>query len=547
MLSRNFQNSFTLRYRQALAALRIICDMWGILRACAVLIVAALACAQEKVDLEAVHRIRQEAFGNSKVMETAFYISDVFGGRYTGSPALRKSAEWAMKRMAEFGISDPHLEPWGIVFGRSWTNKRFSAHLLEPSYAPIIGVARPHARSTNGVIRGEPVLAPLRTEADLPQYHGKLRGRIVFIDEPRALQVQAKPLFSRFGPDDLARIEAGPELGAKVGPYDPSARNKFRNALNTFLNEEGAAATVTASFKIGRSDLGALVDGGTIFSTYAGARRLDEPTAPPAAAIATEHYNRIARLLEHKIPVQVEFEILNDLSESAVDSFSVIGEIPGSSRKDEIVILGGHLDSHMFGTGATDNAAGVAVVLEAARILRQLNLKLARTVRIGLWTGEEQGFGALPYVQKFLANKETGAVLPAHAKVSGYFNFDDGTGKIRGVYMQNNDMMRPIFSAWFAPFRDLGVTTLTVAGEYGSDQVPFDEAGIPAFQFIQDPMEYETRTHHSSMDVYDRLQPGDLMQSAAVLASVVYHAANRDEMLPRKPMPKEFSKRGGAK
>ncbi len=498
--------------------------------------------AEEKVDLRVVQEIRAEAFGNSKVMETAFYISDVFGGRYTGSPALQKAAAWSMKRMTEFGVSNARLEPWGVPFGRSWTNRRFSAHLLEPSYAPIIGVARPHARSTNGVLRGEPVLAPLRTEADFAQYRGKLRGKIVLIDEPRTLQVQTKPLMMRFGPEDLARIEAGPEPGAKVGPYDPTARNKFRNALNTFLNDEGVAVTVSASFKLGRADLSGLVDGGTIFSTYAGARRLDEPTAPPAAAIATEHYNRIARLLQNKIPVEVEFEILNDLSETAMESFSVIGEIPGTSKADELVIMGGHLDSHMFGTGATDNAAGVAVVLEAARILKQLNLKLARTVRIGLWTGEEQGFGALPYVQKFFANKETGTVLPAHAKVSGYFNFDDGTGKIRGVYMQNNDMMRPIFSAWFAPFRDLGVATLTSAGEYGSDQVPFDEAGIPAFQFIQDPIEYETRTHHSNMDLYDRLQPGDLMQSAAVLASVVYHAANREEMLPRKPLPKEFSK-----
>ena len=519
--------------------------MLGILRGWTFGLLLAMpvaAVAPEKVDLVAVDWIKAEAFGNSKVMETAFYLSDVFGGRYTGSPALRKAADWSIKRMTEFGVAGAHLEPWG-PFGRSWTNQRFSAHLLEPSYAPLIGVARPMGRGTPGALRGEPVLAPLRTEADFAQYKGRLRGKIVFIDEPHVLQTQTKPLMMRFGPEDLARIAEAPEPGRVAGPYDPTARNRFRNALNHFLNEEGVAVAVSSSSKLGRGDLGLLIEGGTIFSTPAGSRRLDEPTAPPAAAIAAEHYNRIARLLEHKIPVQVEFEILNDMPEASVDSFSVIGEIAGTRKPDELVIVGGHLDSHMFGTGATDNAAGCAVVLEAARILKALNLKMDRTVRVGLWTGEEQGFGALPYVQKFFANRETGTILPAHAKVSGYFNFDDGTGKIRGVYMQGNDMMRPIFSAWFAPFRDLGVTTLTVAGEYGSDQVPFDQAGIPGFQFIQDPIEYETRTHHSNMDVYDRLQAGDLMQSAAVLASVVYHAANRDEMLPRKPLPTEFKKR----
>jgi hypothetical protein len=496
--------------------------------------------AEEKVDLAVIHRIKAEAFSNSKVMETAFYLSDMIGGRYTGTPAIQKAAEWSMKRMTEFGIENPHLEPWG-PFGRSWTNRRFSAHLVEPVYAPIIGVARPMSRSSNGTIRGEPILAPLRTEADFAKYKGKLRGRIVMIDEPRVLQMQTHPLGKRFSDQELEKIAQAPEPGQNAGPYDPTARNRFRNALNTFLNEEGVAMIISPSVKLMRGDLGTLIEGGDIFTLPAGSRKLDEPTAPPAAAIATEHYNRIARLLEHKIPVQVEFDIANDMPEKSVDSFSVIGEIRGTSKPDELVIIGGHIDSHMYGTGATDNAAGCAVVLEAMRILTTLNLKMRRTVRVGLWTGEEQGFGALPYVQKHFADRETGKVLPEHAKVSGYFNFDDGTGKIRGVYMQSNEMMRPIFAAWFAPFRDLGVTTVTIAGEYGSDQVPFDEAGLPGFQFIQDPIEYETRTHHSSMDVYDRLQKGDLMQSAAVLASIVYHAANRDEMLPRKPMPAVFT------
>jgi carboxypeptidase Q len=498
-----------------------------------ILFFPALLAGQEKVDLTVINRIKAEAFHHSTIMETAFYLTDVYGPRLTGSPALKEAADWSVKRMREFGLSNPRLESWG-PFGRSWTNVNFCAHLRKPQYAPIIGMAKPWARSTEGPVSGQPVLAPMHAVADFAAYEGKLRGKIVMLEEPRILRAQSTPLMSRFSDAELAQRAEAPEPGTAATPYDPTVRAKFRNALNEFLNSEGAVLTISPSFKLGRTDPSLLVEGGTIFSSYAGSRKIDEPLAPPSAAIAAEDYNRIARLLRHNIPVTVEFDIENRLSNEELDSFSVIAEIPGSSKAEEVVMLGGHLDSMSFATGATDNAAGVAVVMEAMRILKKLDLKMPRTVRAALWTGEEQSFGSRPYVERHFFDPVTKTPKPEQRTLSGYFNLDTGTGKIRGAYLQGNDMMRPVFEAWFAPFRDLGVTTVTIANHSGSDETPFDEAGLPGFEFLQDPIEYETRTHHTNMDVYDRLQPPDLMQAAAVLASVVYHAATRPEKLPRK-------------
>lgn len=482
--------------------------------------------AQEPVDLAVVHRIKAEAFQNSTIMESAFHLSDVYGARLTATPSIRAAAEWCLRRMKEFGLDNPHLETWG-PYGRRWVNTYFSAHLHEPQYAPIIGVPRAYARGTNGPVTGQPLLAPIHSIDDFPKFKGKLRGRIVMTENPPNLRPQSTPLMKRFSSAELAQMEAAPEPGAPSGPYDPSARYKFRDQLSAFFNDEGVALVLSPSFRPGRQDPGLLVEGGTIFASYAGSWKLDAPVSPPAAAIAAEHYNRIARLLQHNIPVSVEVDIRNEISDEPRNSFSVLGEIRGTTKPAEIVMIGAHLDGVPFATAATDNAAGVAVVLEAMRILKKLDLKMPRTVRVGLWTGEEQQQGSLPYVTRHRAELQAG--------LSAYFNYDDGTGKIRGVHLQNNDSMRPIFQSWFAPFRDLGVSTISIASVYGSDFVPFDNAGLPAFAFIQDPIEYDTRTHHSSMDYYDRLQAPDLMQSAAVIASIAYHATTRGQLLPRKP------------
>jgi Zn-dependent M28 family amino/carboxypeptidase len=256
-------------------------------------------------------------------------------------------------------------------------------------------------------------------------------------------------------------------------------------------------------------------------------------------ALEPEQYTRMIRLLEKNTPVELELDLQVSMPEKPVDGINVIAEIPGGKKKDEIVMVGAHLDSWHSATGATDNAAGCAVSLEVMRILKTLNLRLDRSVRLGLWTGEEQGlYGSRRYVEKHFADPVTMKLHPEHSKISGYFNLDNGTGKIRGVYLQGNDMMRPIFEEWFEPFEDLGVSTITIQDTTGTDHLSFNAVGIPGFQFIQDDAEYSIRTHHSNIDVYDHAQPADLMQASAVIASVVYHAANRDELLPRKPLPK---------
>ena len=511
--------------------------------------------AQEKVDLYTINRIKNEAFQNSKVMENAFYLTDVYGPRLTGSPGIQAAGEWAVRRFHEWGLPSATLERWG-PFGRSWYPVRFTAHIREPQYSPLIGFARPWSPGTNGPLTGEPVLAPIHTEADLEKFKGKLKGKIVLLGAPRPSPLITAALARRFTDAELAAEALAPDPspaspffspiprqppeppeypGLIPGKYDREAARKWRNQVNQFLIDEGVILTLIPGYG---------TDGGTVFATAAGGREMKDVVPPPAVALTLEHYDRIARLIEKKIPVSLQFDVENHMDGEAKDSFNVVAEIPGSSKKDELVMLGAHLDSWTGGTGATDNAAGCAVTMEVIRILKTLNLQMPRTVRIALWTGEEQGLlGSKAYVKDHFADRETMALKPEHARLSGYFNFDNGTGKIRGVYLQENDMMRPVFEVWLAPFKDLGAATVSIRTTGGTDHLSFDEVGLPGFQFIQDPVEYSTRSHHSNMDLYDRLQQPDLMQAAAVMASVVYHAAVRDQMLPRKELPKPEPKK----
>jgi len=539
------------------------------MRLLSVLLLAAVALnAEEKVDLYTIHRIKAEAFQNSKVMEHAFYLTDVHGPRLTGSPGIRGAAEWVLGRLREWGLQDPKLEKWG-PFGRGWSNVRFTAHLKEPQYSPLIGFARPWSPSTNGPVSGDPILAILRTEADFDKFKDKLKGKIVLIEPPRALTpitsapnrrfseseldavaqapdpaqrfpfVMPIPNQPAFGtpqgpggppPGPVGPVFAAPSPGPSGQPFDREGQRRFRSKLNQFLTQEGVLVAVSP---------GDRTDGGTVRATAAGSREEKDPLPPPSVALTPEHYNRLARLIERKIPVTLEFDIQNRFHEEDKDSFNVIAEIPGDRKKDELVMLGAHFDSWTGGTGATDNAAGSVVVLEAIRILKALDLKMPRTVRLALWTGEEQGLlGSRAYVKDHFADRETMTLKPEHTKLSGYFNLDNGTGKIRGVYLQGNDMIRPIFEAWLGPFKDLGATTTTIRSTSGTDHLSFDAVGLPGFQFVQDPVEYSSRSHHTNMDLYDRLQAGDLIQASAIMASFVYHTAIREEMLPRRPLPK---------
>jgi hypothetical protein len=517
------------------------------------LLTAAAAMAEDKADLAAIHRIKTEAFEHSKVMDHAFYLTDVYGPRLTGSPALKTAADWIVQQFNSWGLVNANLEKWG-PFGRGWSQVRFSAHLKEPQYAPLIGFSRPWSPGTHGPVAAQPVLAVIQSDADMDKFKGKLKGKIVFLEAARPLALQTSALAKSYSETELTALIAvrPPETAPPAGrggagprsatgqPLRGPALEQFRNRLNKFLTDEGAVVAVIP---------GARTDGGTVLAAGAGSQ--DEKNTPPipSVALTPEHYNRVLRLLERKIPVTLEFEIENKFHDDTKDSFNVIAELPGGDKKDEIVMLGAHLDSWTGGEGATDNAAGSAVAMEAIRILKATGLAPRRTVRIALWSGEEQGLlGSKAYVKEHFAEIDTMKLKTEHAKLDAYFNLDNGTGKIRGVYLQGNDMARPVFDAWLAPFHDLGATALSIRNTSGTDHLSFDAAGLPAFQFIQDPVEYETRTHHTNMDVYDRLQRQDLMQAAAILASFVYHAAEREEMLPRKPLPKPQPARrnGGA-
>src|SRR6266571_3289641 len=498
------------------------------------LLTGTFAIAEENVDLAAIYRIKTEAFQHSKVMDHAFYLTDVYGPRLTGSPGLKAAADWTVKRFNEWGLANANLEAWG-PFGRGWSQVKFSAHLKEPQYAPLIGFSRPWSPGTDGPVSAQPVLAVIQTEADMDKFKGKLKGKIVLLDPPRELAPQTTALAKTFSDADLAAEmaalrpspnstynmsigEAAPRSSQTAsgqttsGPRSPGGRllrgealQRFKNKLNKFLTDEGALVAITS---------GGRTDGGTVLAGGAGSQEEKNPLPIPSVALTPEHYNRLVRLLDKKIPVTLEFDIQNKFHEDAKQAFNVVAELPGTDKKDEVVMLGAHLDSWTGGTGATDNAAGSAVVMEAIRILQVAGLKPRRTVRVALWSGEEQGLlGSKAYIKEHFADRETMALKPAHAKLAGYFNLDNGSGRIRGVFLQSNDMARPIFDVWLTPFHDLGAATLSIRNTTGTDHLSFDAVGLPGFQFIQDPVEYETRTHHTNMDVYDRLQKTDLMQA----------------------------------
>ena len=525
------------------------------------------ATGAEKVDLSAIHRIKAEAFDNSKVMEHMFYLTDVNGPRLTGSPGYEKAANWVVKRMKEIGADNSHLEKWG-PFGRGWSYEKFSMHLLEPAYSPIAGFPLAWSQGTNGPVTSEPIIAQLTaqsSEEDKAKFKGKLKGKMILLDAPREVRLHLKADASRYTDGELAEQAmsqdpgvigtggfnmanlpnniqtmiraAGGAPGGRGGGFNREAVAERRRKFHQWLIDEGVAAIITNGYN---------GDGGTVFASSAGGREEKDPNPPPYVAITPEHYNRIYRLVDKKIPVKLELEIKASTDVAPTDSWNVVAEIPGGSKKDEVVIIGAHLDSWHGGTGATDNAAGSSVMMEAIRILKTLNLKMDRTVRMVLWSGEEEGLlGSKAYVKEHFADTATMKPTAEHAKVSAYYNLDNGSGKIRGVYLQGNDMMRPVFEDYLKPFHDLGAKTLSIRNTGGTDHLSFNEVGIPGFQFIQDPLDYSTHTHHSNFDVYDEIQRSDMMQASAIIASFVYMTANRDEAMPRKPMPKPVPANGG--
>jgi carboxypeptidase Q len=575
--------------------------------------------AREGANEADIAKIRDEGLNRSQVMPTLSYLTDVIGPRLTGSPNLKRANEWTRDKMTSWGLANAHLEPWG-PFGRGWSLKRFSAQIVEPQAIPLIACPKAWTRGFNEPLTAEVVYLDAKTEADLEKYKGKLKGAIVLAGAPRALKAESEPHFTRMTEDDLRRFaeSKGGRVRAAVAPSrrgenedpprgpdrdaifsdspaaDPNAdpnrdrpqddaqrqqRNASRRAqtafnrrLLSFLVQEEAALMVTPSPQ---------GEGGTIFVASASVPSLEgrtgsrtrpwspeAPAAPPQIACNVEDYNRLVRMLELGAKLKMAVDLQVQFHDEDQMAYNTIAEIPGDDLKDEIVMLGAHLDSWHSGTGATDNGAGVAVVMEAVRILQAQGLKPRRTIRLGLWTGEEQGiFGSKAYVREHFgyypeaarsdASTEQAAAdqpndqtksaprsqstrnlvrQPNYDKLSVYFNFDNGSGKIRGIFAQENTGAFPVFRRWMAPFRDLDAYTVSLATTGGTDHLSFDAIGLPGFQFIQDPLEYMTRTHHSNVDVYDRLQADDLKQASVIMAAFVYNGATADEKMPRKPL-----------
>jgi carboxypeptidase Q len=517
--------------------------------------------ATESLDLVMYQNIRDEAISRTHVMEYASALMDGIGPRLTGSSNLKRANEWTRDQLTAMGCANAHLEDWG-EFGMGWQQINTGFRMTAPETAVFIAQAAPWSPATKGAISASAIWVDIKDEKDFDKYKGKLAGKIVFFGEMREVKPVDKPLFTRYEEADLKKLQDYPTT-----PPNPNntfaaflKRLALREKIGKFIASEQAVAVITPS-RDGRNGGGS---GGTIFNdTGAGfgwlIYRPEHANPLPVAVTAIENYGRVYRLLKANVPVTVELNIDTKFTGDHEHGFDTIAEIPGTDPKlkDEIVMVGGHLDSWASATGATDNGAGTVVALEVMRILNALRVKPRRTIRVGLWTGEEQGeFGSYGYVKQHFGeiprSTEPDQLLvteydrdasgpirykPEFQKISAYFNLDNGSGKIRGIYLQENAAVAPIFAQWMEPLKDLGVATISLRDTGGTDHEAFDAVGVPGFQFIQDPLDYATRTHHSNMDTYERLQPEDLAQAAAVEATFVYNAAMRDLMLPRKPLP----------
>ncbi len=488
------------------------------------------AFAQEKLDLPMLDRIRAEGLSNSKITDLLVYLCDIYAPRLPDSPQYVKAGEWVVGQAQKIGLVNAAMEPYG-TFGRSWELLKYYAAMTEPQYMPIIGYPKAWTPGTNGVLKGPAVLLTAKTVADLEPYKGKLKDAIVLMQGEQDLPISFDPMASRLAEEDLGKLLLAPDPFVRR-PQPPQAqdlmaRQQVQQAMAKLLKAEGVGVVVEP----GRGKFG------TVFVSSGGSRAKTAEMPAPAIAIATEHYNRIVRILQKNVPVMLEVEVQARFTADDLPGTNIVAEIPGVDKKlkSELVMLGGHFDTWHAGTGATDDGAGCAVAFEAMRILKALGVQPRRTIRMALWDAEEQGFvGSRGYVTNHFFDRTKKEKKPEYDALSAYFNFDNGSGKIRGIYAQGNSAVVPIFETWLGPVRDLGAGTVTLRNTGGTDHLPFDGVGLPGFQFIQDDLEYDTLTHHSNMDVYDHLSRGDLMQAATVMAWFVYNAAMRDEKLPRK-------------
>ncbi len=523
----------------------LFCFLW--------LLPAVLVGQETQTATDPATLIRTIGLEESQVMETAWWLTEVYGPRLTGSPELDRAAAWAMDQMKAWGLENVHKEMWG-PFGRGWSLEHVAMTVTSPTTFPVIAYPKAWSPSIEGPVEAEVVYLDATTDEEFAKYRGTLAGKIVLLEDARPVPQHFEPLARRRDAENLLQLANLADPDYQPYRYSQAALEALRIRMKRlrFLYEEKPLA-ILDRYRKG--------DGGTVFVSSATVpgpegtswRELPHPWDPdveviPQLTVAVEHYNRIFRLLQHGFPVRISLDLRTKYHGTNEMAYNILAEIPGTDPqlKDEVVMLGAHFDSWHAGTGATDNAAGSAVVMEAARILKEYFRRTGeqprRTIRVALWTGEEQGlYGSVAYVNQHFAeiegwNGPVKRLKPEHVRLAAYYNLDNGTGKIRGVYLQGNEAVAPIFRRWLKPFHDLGAATLTIANTGGTDHLPFDGAGLPGFQFIQDPIAYSTRTHHSNMDVYDNLVADDLKQAATIMAYFVYRTAQRDEKLPRKPV-----------
>jgi hypothetical protein len=500
----------------------------------------SISFAQEKLDLDMISKIREEGLIKSKVMDIALHLTDLNGNRLTNSPGYQRAANYAKDALTSYGLKNAQLDAWG-EFGKGWELEKMYFAMTAPYYKPIMAYPKTWTSGTNGLKQAEILVIDLKDSATLAGYKGKLKNKILLPDMSYTYLHSFKADAERYSDEDLKKMADAVAGGGQNRQVDTAQMRRMReqmqrnmvpqrllNTLKTMAKEEGAVAILSSSLR--NHD-------GTIFAQGGGAYKGSDPENFLDMVVGVEDYNTMLRIASSGTTVKIDTEVKSKFYNQDLQGYNVVAEIPGTDPKlkDEIVMLGAHLDSWQTGTGATDNAAGSAVMMEAVRILKALGVQPKRTIRIALWSGEEQGLlGSRGYVKKTFGGRAAADQLPAYEKFSGYFNIDNGTGKIRGIYLQGNEACRPIFTQWLEPFKDLGATTVSINNTGGTDHQAFDGIGLPGFQFIQDEIEYDTRTHHSNMDVYDHLVEADLKQIATIVAAFVYNTAQRDEKLPRK-------------
>lgn len=508
---------------------------------------AGAVSAQTDGSADVINRIIDEGFNHSEIAETAAWLTDRIGGRLTNSPAMRAAEQWTQQRFRDWGLTNVRAE--GFEFGRGWSIERSEARLVVPRVKPYRAIPIAWTPGTNGTIRAPIIVAPISRDRDFDKWRGQLRGRIVLITQPDEGSEPTEAPFRRRTAEDLANLNTYPQ--PRVPPVEDFER-RMRNATfdarrDEFLAAEGALAWV----RLARRDGGLLHGEGY-------AHRVGETPRLPGFELAAEDYRQLARLAKTDAAPELELTSVVHFHDDDVNAYNVFADIRGRDANAGFVMAGAHLDSWVAADGAQDNASGSAVVMEAGRILAKLGVRPRRTIRFALWNGEEQGLnGSIAYAEQHLAARgpldvpgaenlrrsqawnERWPIEPRrdHALLSAYFNIDNGSGKVRGIFTEGNLAVAPIFREWLAPFASMGATAVVTARTGGTDHVALQQIGIPAFQFVQDPLDYGARIHHTSIDSYDHLKLDDLRQAAVILASMLWQAAERETMLPRMPLP----------